>query len=117
MDCMFASLATARAPIKSVSDVRTEVSIATIDISLFGTAVKTIEMEPKPGRGAGWVEQLFLDEDMRISAGNKGSVFVHVKDPEEEEDAGGGGNGQEQVTSAGSSSSSLAITKTNTTDE
>ena len=109
------TLAAARAPIKAVSEVRTEVSIATIDISLFGTKVKTIAMEPKPGRGAGWVEQLYLDDDMRISAGNKGSVFVHVKDA----DAGGGGGEEATTTSASSStaSTSLAIAKTTSTEE
>ena len=107
------TLAAARAPIKAVSEVRTEVSIATIDISLFGTKVKTIAMEPKPGRGAGWVEQLYLDDDMRISAGNKGSVFVHVKDA----DAGGGEEATTTSASSSTASTSLAIAKTTSTEE
>ena len=108
------TLAAARAPIKAVSEVRTEVSIATIDISLFGTKVKTIAMEPKPGRGAGWVEQLYLDDDMRISTGNKGSVFVHVKDAE---DASGGEDATTTSASSSTASTSLAIAKTSSTEE
>jgi hypothetical protein len=46
--------------------------------------LKTFELKPKPGAGRGWVEQRFLDEEVRISVGNKGSVFVHVKDDEGE---------------------------------
>ena len=78
----------ARAPIEAVSDERTEVSISTIDIALFGNTVKTMEMTSKPGRGAGWVEQTFLDDEMRISVGNKGSVFVHVREGSGDGDGG-----------------------------
>ena len=87
--------------------MRTEVSISTIDISLFGSLVKTMTMTPKPGRGAGWVEQLYLDDDLRISAGNKGSVFVHVKDDDgRENQEGEGGDDEDEV-------ATLAIAKVN----
>ena len=89
----------ARAPIRAVSDERTEVSISTIDIALFGNVVRRMEMTPKPGRGAGWVEQTFLDDEMRISVGNKGSVFVHVRERERD----GDGDGAAESTSGGES--------------
>ena len=56
-------------------------------------------MTPKPGRGAGWVEQTFLDDEMRISVGNKGSVFVHVRERERD----GDGDGAAESTSGGKS--------------
>ena len=55
---------------KATSDTRVEVSISTIDISLFGNVVKTMRMTPKPGRGAGYVERLFLDA-LRVSRGKQ----------------------------------------------
>jgi hypothetical protein len=57
-----------------------------------------MEMTPTPGRGAGYVEQIFLDDDMRVSVGNKGSVFVHVKD---DAAGGGGGGGGDSASAAG----------------
>ena len=90
----------ARAPIEAVSDERTEVSISTIDIALFGNTVKTMEMTPKPGRGAGWVEQTFLDDEMRISVGNKGSVFVHVREGSGDGDGDGGADSSSRQTTA-----------------
>lgn len=44
---------------------------------------------------------------MRVSAGNKGSVFVHVKDAED----AGGGRGKEPTTTTTTASTSLAKTK------
>lgn len=61
------------------SDVRTNVTIDTVDITLFGKKVKTITLEPSPGKGQGYVEQLYLDDKVRVSVGNKGSVFVHER--------------------------------------
>ena len=98
----------ARAPVKATSDTRVEVSISTIDISLFGNVVKTMRMTPKPGRGAGYVEQLFLDDALRVSRGNKGSVFVHRR---EDGDSPGGAE-----TTAGNetpkTTTSLTVTRT-----
>ena len=61
----------------AASDVRTNVTIDTVDINLFGKKVKTITFEPSPGKGIGYVEQLYLDDKVRVSVGNKGSIFVH----------------------------------------
>lgn len=69
----------AKAESKTVSDVRTEIVIRTVDISFAGNLVKTIELQPRPGAGAGWVDHLYLDDEIRVSLGNKGSLFVHVK--------------------------------------
>ena len=97
----------ARAPVKATSDTRVEVSISTIDISLFGNVVKTMRMTPKPGRGAGYVEQLFLDDALRISRGNKGSVFVHAR---EDGDPGAANTTAGEETQ--NTTTSLAVTKT-----
>jgi hypothetical protein len=51
-----------------------------VDVSVGGTRVWGKTLEPKPGRGAGWVEQLYLDDQLRISRGNKGSLFVHSRE-------------------------------------
>lgn len=50
---------------------------------------------------------------MRVSAGNKGSVFVHVKDAED----AGGGRGEELTTTTTTASTSLAVAKTKSADE
>ena len=63
----------------AASDVRTNVTIDTVDINLFGKKVKTITLEPSPGKGIGYVEQLYLDDKVRVSVGNKGSIFVHER--------------------------------------
>ena len=70
---------TAMARSSVASDVRTNVTIDTVDINLFGKKVKTITLEPSPGKGQGYVEQLYLDDKVRVSVGNKGSVFVHER--------------------------------------
>ena len=36
--------------------------------------------------GRGFVDWLYLDEDFRITRGNKGSVFVHTREEEAEEE-------------------------------
>ena len=70
----------ATAPTAAVSATRTEVRISTVDVSVGGTRVWGKTLEPRPGRGAGWVEQLYLDDQLRISRGNKGSLFVHSRE-------------------------------------
>ena len=62
-----------------VSDVRTNVTINVVELSLFGNVVKRFEIKPTPGKGVGYVEQLYLDEKIRVSVGNKGSLFVHER--------------------------------------
>ena len=63
----------------AASDVRTNVTIGTVDINLFGKKVKTITLEPSPGKGIGYVEQLYLDDKVRVSVGNKGSIQTTTK--------------------------------------
>ena len=93
----------ATAPIKAVSDTRTEVQITTVNVSLGATKVWSKELTPKPGRGAGWVEQLYLDDTLRISKGNKGSLFVHLREGDNK-----GRSDTESNDSAGGSTTALA---------
>ena len=42
---------------------------------------------PLPGvQGEGYIDWLYLDDELRITRGNKGSLFVHIREEEEEED-------------------------------
>jgi PAP_fibrillin len=35
---------------------------------------------PLPFKGRkGWLDMLYLDDDLRVSKGNRGGVFVHVR--------------------------------------
>ena len=70
----------ARARSEAVGETRTNVWIDEVDVRAGGWTLKTFTLAPRPGAGQGWVEQLFLDDRVRISRGNKGSVFVHVRD-------------------------------------
>ncbi len=36
------------------------------------------------GAQAGFVDWLYLDEDVRVTRGSKGSLFVHFKEEEEQ---------------------------------
>jgi hypothetical protein len=54
------------------------------------------------------VEQRFLDEEVRISVGNKGSVFVHVKDDEGESAKEAKEGGEETTDAATTTTSALA---------
>jgi len=36
--------------------------------------------ERKPGEGVGFVEWLYLDQNLRVTRGNKGSLFVHTRE-------------------------------------
>jgi hypothetical protein len=46
------------------------------------------------------VEQTFLDDEMRISVGNKGSVFVHVREGSGDGDGDGGADSSSRETTA-----------------
>mmetsp|Transcript_42880 Transcript_42880/g.134570 ORF Transcript_42880/g.134570 Transcript_42880/m.134570 type:complete len:320 (-) Transcript_42880:220-1179(-) len=35
---------------------------------------------PLPLRGKGWLDFIYLDSDLRITTGNRGSTFVHIKE-------------------------------------
>ena len=71
----------ARATCAAVSDNRLDVRITEVDIFVGPWKAKTIEITPTPGKNDGWVEQLYLDDNMRISAGTRDSMFVHCKGP------------------------------------
>jgi hypothetical protein len=71
----------ARATCAAVSDNCLDVRITEVDIFVGPWKAKTIEITPTPGKNDGWVEQLYLDDNMRISAGNRDSMFVHCKGP------------------------------------
>ena len=62
------------------SNARLNVNIKTVDVTMFGQKVKTFELEPQPGKGAGYIDVLYLDEKTRVSVGNKGSIFVHERE-------------------------------------
>ncbi len=87
---------------ETVSNARTNVVIDKVDVRWGERVLKTFELQPRPGAGSGWVEQRYLDNDVRISVGNKGSVFVHVRDEE------GGSEGGSEVASSSSASAALA---------
>ena len=75
----------ARASCEAVSAVRSQVVIRTVDVRVGGRTVKTFTLKPRPGAGKGWVEQMYLDDAVRVSVGNKGSVFCHVKDDDDDD--------------------------------
>jgi len=93
----------ARARSEAVGETRTNVWIDEVDVRVGGRTLKTFTLAPRPGAGQGWVEQLFLDDRVRISRGNKGSVFVHVRDDGEVANAA-----SETTTDAPTSTTSLA---------
>eukprot|EP00850_Spirogloea_muscicola_P020258 SM000211S06628 [mRNA] locus=s211:79558:81300:- [translate_table: standard] len=64
----------AGAATKPASDIRTEVQITSAAVELGPLTI------PLNLRGGGHVEQLYLDDAIRVSRGNKGSVFVHVRE-------------------------------------
>lgn len=68
----------AGADTKVVSPTRTEVQINSATVEIGGLKV------PLNIKGEGWIEQLYLDDTLRISRGNKGSTFVHVREEGEE---------------------------------
>ena len=70
----------ARATSEVLSDSKIAVVIREVDVKAFGAVVKTIALTPKPGAGEGWVEQMYVDDEFRVSVGNKGSLFCHVKE-------------------------------------
>ena len=65
---------------ETVSNARTNVVIDKVDRG-GADAVENARVTAETGRGKWWVEQRYLDM-MCESVGNKGSVFVHVRDEE-----------------------------------
>jgi hypothetical protein len=95
----------AYAQAQRASAVRTDITINTVDIILFGKTVKTITLKPRPGAGQGWVEQWYLDDVVRVSVGNKGSVFVHVREEDGTKDK------TNDATASTKASSSVALAR------
>lgn len=64
------------AMVKTTSNDRTEIAInqVLLEIGPFKFEI------PVSRDGSGFIDWLYLDEDMRVTRGNKGSVFVHVRD-------------------------------------
>lgn len=60
------------------SATRTSVDITAVEVRFLGLTVATL---PRRGGAApGFVDWLFLDESVRVTRGNKGSLFVHVRE-------------------------------------
>ena len=64
----------AQATCAPLSDVRTDVNINSAGLYVGPVRV------PLPVKGTGFVDWLYLDEDMRVTKGSKGSLFVHVRE-------------------------------------
>lgn len=80
----------ARARCEPASDTRTDVYIADAGLAL-GSEQQLFVPLPSPvtkvnkqaqaeGAATGWVDWLYLDEDLRITRGNKGSLFIHRRE-------------------------------------
>ena len=65
----------ASARCEASSDVRTGV-----DIQGAGIYLGPLRIPVPTGAGAGWVDWLYLDEDIRVTRGSKGSLFVHRRE-------------------------------------
>ena len=74
--CAPARCSTYTAACAPASDTRTRVLI---DATLLEVGPWTFNL-PLRTDGEGYVDWLLLDEELRITAGNKGSTFVHVRD-------------------------------------
>lgn len=66
------------------SDFRTSVLIEEAGIQIGDPILFKIPVPiPKGGSSnPGWVDWLYLDEDLRITRGSKGSIFIHSKEPQ-----------------------------------
>jgi hypothetical protein len=64
----------AQATCDALSDIRTDVAINGAGLSLGPVRV------PLGVKGTGYVDWLYLDEDLRVTKGSKGSLFVHVRE-------------------------------------
>ncbi|EFJ23198.1 hypothetical protein SELMODRAFT_150691 [Selaginella moellendorffii] len=69
----------ARATSEATSKTRRHVRIQGAAVQLLGGSVSV----PLNIEGAGYVELTYLDKRMRISRGNRGSTFVHVRDDDQ----------------------------------
>lgn len=69
----------ATATCKAISDTRTEVFITDAGFYL-GPLKIPISVPRSEGRNPGFVEWLYLDEDIRITRGSQGSYFIHRRE-------------------------------------
>lgn len=69
----------ARARSEAISETRRSVNIEGADLELGGLKF------PLNISAEGYTDILYIDSKMRITRGNKGSVFVHVREPESDE--------------------------------
>jgi hypothetical protein len=71
-------LAKVRAPAtcKPIKDTRTQVIIDSLFAEVLGLRIPI----PISRDGAGYVDWLYVDDRLRISKGNRGSTFVHVRE-------------------------------------
>lgn len=66
----------AQATCEADGDDRTDVAINSGTFSVGPLKL------PLPVKGTGYVDWLYLDEQLRITKGSKGSLFVHVREPD-----------------------------------
>ena len=55
-------------------------------LSLSGLSVGGLRLPlpvPSGSSNPGFIDWLYLDEDLRITRGSKGSLFVHIREAEE----------------------------------
>lgn len=64
----------AQASCAALSDTRTDVNI-----SGGGVYVGALKL-PLPVKGTGYVDWLYLDDELRVTRGSKGSLFIHTKE-------------------------------------
>ncbi|KIY95935.1 putative plastid-lipid-associated protein 12 [Monoraphidium neglectum] len=70
----------AQATCAAEGDARTDVNIGGAFLSVLGGKLRV----PLPIKGTGFVDWLYLSDDVRVTRGSKGSLFVHVREPEAE---------------------------------
>jgi hypothetical protein len=65
----------AQATCQAISDERTDVAINGAGLRLVGPL-----RVPLGIKGTGFVDWLYLDAQLRVTRGSKGSLFIHVRD-------------------------------------
>ncbi|KXZ56530.1 hypothetical protein GPECTOR_1g476 [Gonium pectorale] len=72
----------ANARVEAASDVRTSVDITDAGLYL-GPLRLPVPAGGRKGDTPGFIDWLYLDEELRITRGSKGSLFIHRREPEE----------------------------------
>ncbi|CAG9464404.1 unnamed protein product [Pedinophyceae sp. YPF-701] len=65
----------AEAACRPLEDARTGVTIDGADLKLFGNTLRLGGV-----KGEGWIDWLYLDDEIRVTRGNKGSTFIHTRE-------------------------------------